>query len=70
MKTRGEILPKAFYTILLNITSISWWLTEDEQEWFPPLLWKSIKWSYLLVGLYYYQPELFHALVWPIALMK
>ena len=70
MKTRGEILPKAFYTILLNITSISWWLTEDEQEWFPPLLWKGIKWSYLLVGLYHYQPELFHALVWPIALMK
>ena len=70
MKTRGEILPKAFYTILLNITSVSWWLTEDEQEWFPPLLWKGIKWSYLLVGLYHYQPELFHALVWPIALMK
>ena len=70
MKTRGEILPKAFYTILLNITSISWWLTEEQLEWFPPLLWKGIKWSYLLVGLYHYQPELFHALVWPIALMK
>ena len=69
-KEPGQILPETFYNILLNLTSINWWLTKDEQEWFPPLLWKGIKWSYLLIGLYHFQPELLNALVWPIALLK
>jgi hypothetical protein len=64
------LIPERVYNVMLNLTSIDWWLTRDQQEWFPPLLWKGIKWSYLLVGLGYFKPELLKVLAWPIALME
>ena len=65
---QGQIIPESVYNVLINVTSISWWLTEEQQEWFPPLLWKGIKWSYLLIGLYIFKPELLDVLAWPIAI--
>ena len=70
MNNQGQIIPEYIYNKLINATSLSWWLTKDQIEWFPPLLWRGIKWSYLLIGLYHFAPELFNVMVWPIALMK
>ena len=70
MNNQGQIIPENIYNKLITATSLSWWLTKDQIEWFPPLLWRGIKWSYLLIGLYHFAPELFNVMVWPIALMK
>jgi hypothetical protein len=65
---RGQIIPESVYDVLLKVTSLNWWLTQEQQEWFPPLLWKGIKWSYLIVGLYIFRPDLLEILAWPIAI--
>ena len=63
---QGQIIPESVYNVLLNVTSLNWWLTPSQQEWFPPLLWKGIKWSYLLIGLAIFRPDLLNILAWPI----
>ena len=30
---QGQIIPESVYNVLINITSISWWLTEEQQEY-------------------------------------
>ena len=65
---QGQIIPERVYNVLLNITSLNWWLTREQQEWFPPLLWKGIKWSYLLIGLGIFRPDLLQILAWPITI--
>ena len=65
---QGQIIPERVYNVLLNITSLNWWLTREQQEWFPPLLWKGIKWSYLLIGLGIFRPDLLEILAWPITI--
>ena len=65
---RGQIIPESVYDVLLKVTSLNWWLTQEQQEWFPPLLWKGIKWSYLLIGLGIFRPDLLQILAWPITI--
>ena len=65
---RGQIIPESVYDVLLKVTSLNWWLTKEQQEWFPPLLWKGIKWSYLLIGLGIFRPDLLQILAWPITI--
>ena len=65
---RGQIIPESVYDVLLKVTSLNWWLTQEQQEWFPQLLWKGIKWSYLIVGLYIFRPDLLEILAWPITI--
>ena len=65
---QGQIIPERVYNVLINVTSLNWWLTKEQQEWFPPLLWKGIKWSYLLIGLGIFRPDLLQILAWPITI--